>query len=120
LTLAAAPADTARFIRWTGGCVGTAPAPYCAVDLGQAVSVTAVFGPLTVPVRISASGRGIVACSPRCSKSFTAGSRLLLRAIPAKGWRFASWGGACKGTRVYCSPKTDFAVSVHANFKRQR
>jgi len=118
VTLAATPANTSRFIRWSGGCVGAAP--YCAVKLSQAVSATAVFGSLTVPVKVSMTGRGIVACSPTCSRAFTAGSRLLLRAIPAKGWRFASWGGACKGTRVYCSPKTDFAVTVHANFKKKR
>jgi Divergent InlB B-repeat domain len=118
VTVAAEPANASRFIRWTGGCVGTAP--NCAVDLSQAVSATAVFGPLTIPVKISTTGRGGVACSPRCSKAFSAGNPLLLRAIPAKGWKFASWGGACKGTRAFCSPKTDFAVSVHANFKKKR
>jgi uncharacterized protein (DUF779 family) len=44
----------------------------------------------------------------------------MLRAIPAKGWKFARWGGACAGMRPTCTPKTDYAVSARANFKQKR
>jgi Divergent InlB B-repeat domain len=118
VTLAATPGNTTRFVQWTGGCVGKAD---CALDLAQAASVTAVFGPLRIPVRITTSGKGTVACAPRkCAKTFSAGDRLTLRAVPAKGWKFASWSGACTGSRLTCSPKTDFALAVHANFKKKR
>ena len=117
VTLSATPADNSRFLHWAGGCTGNAD---CLPNLAQAASVTAVFGPLTIPVRVSKSGKGTVACTPKCSKRFSAGDRLMLRAAPAKGWRFAGWGGACKGTRLTCTPKTDFALAVRANFKKKR
>src|SRR5262249_28296512 len=64
----AAGAD--RFVRWTGACTGRTT---CSVTLGQAASVAAVFGPLRIPVRVSAFGRGRVACSPKCGTTFAAG-----------------------------------------------
>jgi hypothetical protein len=119
VTLAATPGGATRFVHWTGGgCVGKAD---CQLSLAQTASVTAVFGPLRIPVRISTSGKGIVKCAPRkCSKTFSAGDRLTLQAVPAKGWKFANWTGACTGSRITCSPKTDFALAVHANFKKKR
>ena len=117
VTLAPTPARTTRFVRWAGACAGTAA---CVLDLSQAASVTAVFGPATIPVKVSTSGKGAVKCSPACSKTFSAGSRLTLRAVPAKGWKFVRWGGACTGTRLVCTPKTDYALTVRANFKKKR
>ncbi len=87
--------------------------------LSKAAAVTAVFGPSIIPVKVSTSGQGRVACSPNCSKRFSAGTRLTLRAIAAKGWKFARWGGACTGARLICTPKTDYAVTVRANFKKK-
>jgi hypothetical protein len=115
VTLSASSANTSRFLHWTGGCVGPAA---CVLTLSQAASVSAVFGPLTIPVTVSTSGKGAVACTPKCSKHFSAGDRLTLYAAPAKGWKFVSWGGVCTGTRLTCSPKTDFALTVRANFKK--
>ncbi len=117
VTLSPIPAATSRFIHWTGGCAGKAD---CGLDLTQAASVTAVFGPLTIPVKISTGGKGTVKCTPACSKRFAAGDRLTLRAVPAKGWRFARWGGACSGTRITCAPKTDYALTARANFTKKR
>jgi hypothetical protein len=90
------------------------------LDLSNPTAVTAVFGPAAIPVTVSTTGKGRVACTPNCSKKFSAGARLMLRAIPAKGWKFARWGGACAGTRPTCTPKTDYAVSARANFKQKR
>ncbi len=118
VTLAPTPGPASRFIRWAGGCVGPAA---CVVDLTGATSVTAVFGPSTIPVKVSTAGKGTVKCSPRCSSRFPAGDRLTLRAVPAKGWRFVSWGGkACAGKRPVCTPKTDYALTVRASFKKKR
>lgn len=117
VTLSATPADNSRFLHWAGGCTGNAD---CRPNLAQAASVTAVFGPLTIPVRVSTSGKGTVACTPKCTTRFSAGDRLMLRAAPAKGWKFVGWGEACKGTRLTCTPKTDFALAVRANFKKKR
>jgi hypothetical protein len=116
LTLMATPAHNDRFLRWSGACTGRAD---CSLAIDRARSVTAVFGPLHIPVRVSAAGRGIVACTPRCTRSFSAGDPLTLRAVAAKGWRFSRWTGACKGAQPVCRPKTDYALAARAVFKRR-
>jgi hypothetical protein len=44
---------------------------------------------------------------------------LTLRAVPAGGWRFVSWSGACRGRVPLCQPRTDAAVSVRARFAKK-
>ena len=117
VTLQPTPKSTSRFIHWTGSCVGKAD---CVLDLSKPAAVTAVFGPSVIPVKVSTSGKGRVVCSPRCSTRFSAGTQLTLHAIPAKGWKFARWGGACTGTRLTCTPKTDYALTARANFTKKR
>ncbi len=116
VTLSTTPTSTSRFIHWTGGCAGSAD---CVLDLSKAAAVTAVFGPSIVPVKVSTTGQGRVVCTPRCSNRFSAGTRLTLRAVAAKGWKFARWGGTCTGTRPTCTPKTDYAVTVRASFRKK-
>ena len=48
-------ADSSRFIHWTGGCTGSAD---CVLDLSKPAAVTAVFGPLTIPVDVSTTRQG--------------------------------------------------------------
>jgi Divergent InlB B-repeat domain len=115
VTLTAQPTATTRFVRWSGSCRGSLP---CPVKLDQPAAVTALYGPLRVPVRVSVTGKGAVRCTPRCTTSFPAGNQLTLRAVPAKGWRFISWSGACKGRLPLCRPPTDFALSARATFRR--
>jgi hypothetical protein len=115
LTLTAQPAAGERFIGWTGGCAGDA---VCPLTLDTAKTVTALFGPAAVPITTSVTGQGKVACSPACSSTFTAGNYLELRAVPAIGWRFVRWSGACSGPKATCSPGTDAAVTVHATFAK--
>jgi hypothetical protein len=117
VTFNAVPGPGTRFVGWRGGCRS---ADNCSVLLNAPASLTAVFGPLEVPVRVSTTGRGRVVCVPGCSKSFTAGSPLYVRALPAKGWVFRGWSGACTGRRLVCTPATDFAVAVRATFKKAR
>ena len=116
VALEAEGAGADRFVHWTGACTGRAT---CSVTLGQAASVAAVFGPLRIPLRVSALGRGRVACSPRCGTTFAAGNALRLTAVPAKGWKFAGWAGACRGSRLTCTPATDYAVTVKARFAKR-
>lgn len=115
VTLAETPTGTSRFIRWTGACVG---AGSCVVNLTQPAALTVVFGPVTIPLKISVVGKGGVRCVPNCSKKFSAGDALSLRAVAATGWKFAGWSGGCKGTRVTCVPNTDYALTVRAAFKK--
>jgi hypothetical protein len=115
--LLAQAAHGKRFVGWTGGCTGRAD---CAVTLASAVSVTATFGPTRVAVAVGKVGKGTLTCIPKCGKTFAAGSRLTLHAVPAKGWRFASWTGDCaKVHAATCRPKTDFHVSARAIFRRR-
>jgi hypothetical protein len=56
-------------------------------------------------------------CTPHCRAVVVFGSALRLRAVPAKGWKFAGWSGGCAGLRLTCAPSTRAAVAVHATFK---
>jgi hypothetical protein len=116
--LQAVDTSTTRFVSWRGACTGRTST--CDVSLDAAASATAVFGPLKIPVRVSVGGRGSVTCTPRCSRTFVAGDPLTLRAVAARGWRFARWTGACTGTRPVCRPATDYAVTARAVFTRRR
>jgi Divergent InlB B-repeat domain len=115
INLSAEPSDATRFIGWKGACTGTIG---CLLTLDAAKAATAVFGPIAVPVTTAVAGKGRVVCTPRCSKTFAAGRSLTLKAVPAKGWRFARWSGGCKGTTPICRPATNFAIAVKATFKR--
>jgi hypothetical protein len=114
--LIASPAPGDRFVRWGGACAGTGT---CELTLNQPATAKAVFGPVRIPLRVTAAGRGTVACTPSCTKTFRGGDALTLRAVPAHGWRFASWSGGCAGTKPTCRPPTDFALSVRATFRRR-
>jgi hypothetical protein len=88
------------------------------LTLAQPENVTAVFGPNTIAFHVRTSGRGTVVCTPHCRAVVVFGSALRLRAVPAKGWKFAGWSGGCGGLRLTCAPSTRAAVTVHAAFKR--
>jgi Divergent InlB B-repeat domain len=115
VTLHAAPTPPLRFVGWQGACSGQAD---CLLTLAQAQNVTAVFGPSTVAFHVRISGHGRVACTPHCATAYTVGVQLHLHAVPAKGWKFAGWGGACTGLQLACAPSTQATVTVHATFKR--
>jgi hypothetical protein len=115
VTLDADAAQGWRFLRWAGACTGFG----CSLTLAASASVTAVFGPARIPLKVSTVGRGAVKCTPACTKTIAAGDPLVLRAVAAKGWKFAGWSGGCKGTRLVCTPRTDFALSVKAAFRRK-
>jgi hypothetical protein len=88
------------------------------LSLTQAASATAVFGPAFVAFHAAVTGKGKVACSPACGRKIAAGDPFTLRAVAAKGWKFARWSGGCTGTHVTCRPKTTAALSVRATFTK--
>ncbi len=119
--LAATAAPGSRFLGWAGACTGRAA---CAVVLDSDQEVTAGFGPTHVRLTVTVRGRGIVAsssprlrCPGRCSAAFPAGRTVRLRAIPALGFRFLGWAGACTG-RAACSVRLDRDRRVLARFVR--
>jgi hypothetical protein len=68
------------------------------------------------PGRVVSVPRGI-SCKPRCSATFPHGTRLTLRAVPARGARFVGWSGACRGARQCRVTLTD-TRAVRARFRR--
>lgn len=78
----------------------------------------------SLSVSKAGAGRGTVTstpsgieCGPTCSAQFDAGQRVSLRAMAAKGSRFAGWsGGGCGGTGV-CTVTMNAAVHVTATFR---
>jgi hypothetical protein len=107
LELVADAAPGFGFASWTGACAGTSD--LCFVNLGAATEAGAVFRPLRRVV-LKVTGRGTVTgpdmrCSRACSTQAVEGARVVLRAKPARGWRFVRWSGACRGTRPACSPQ---------------
>jgi subtilisin family serine protease len=121
LTLTATPAAESVFTGWTGACSGTGT---CEVSMAQARSVTATFTrtryTLTTLVtgapggRIQSSSSGID-CGSACTGSMALNSVVSLTPIPATGWRFTGWFGACTGTGA-CTVTLNAAKSVEARF----
>jgi hypothetical protein len=124
VSLAAAAGPGMRFVRWSGGCTGTVD---CALGLASATTVTALFAPVTFPLTISVTGKGrvrtsssAVACATRCRTAVVSYTPISLRAVPAGGWRFSRWAGACRGTRATCSLPMTSAAAARAVFVRQK
>ena len=122
LILRAVPSAGSRFVRWGGACAG---ASTCVVTVAPGVSVSALFAPSVYRLSVAVTGRGAVrssragiACRPRCSAAFPSFAPLGLTATPAKGWRFRSWSGACRGSRPVCTVPMTAATSARANFSR--
>jgi len=122
LELAATPGPGAKLVRWGGACSG---ALACGVTVAQGVTATALFAPLTYRLTVGVAGKGTVrsslsgiTCRPRCSASFSSYVPLRLTAKPAKGWRFRSWSGACRGSRPACTVPMTANTNARAVFVR--
>ncbi len=97
------------------GCLELAVSPYLERNIEQhpteALTVTVVG-----PGRVVSTPAG-VRCKPRCSATFQRGSRVVLRAVPARGARLVRWSGVCKGSKS-CTATMSARRSVRALFKR--
>jgi len=123
LTLRAVPRAGSKFVRWGGACAG---ASTCLATVAPGVAVSALFAPSVYRLTVAVSGRGAVrssraglTCRPRCSAAFPSFVPVGLTATPAKGWRFRSWSGACRGTRPRCTVPMTAATRVRAVFARR-
>jgi len=96
------------------GCREFAESTY--LDRGFGASTAKLTVSVAGPGRVVSTPRGI-ACTKRCSATFERGMRVALRAVPAKGARFAGWTGACRGAKS-CRVTLDRARSVSARFRR--
>ena len=126
VTLAATPASGYVFGGWGGACAGTGA---CTVTMDAAKSVTATFAAqpatkYTLTVAKAGTGVGTVTsnpaginCGTACSYEFPGGTSVALSAVPASGYVFAGWGGACTGTGA-CTVPMNAAKSVTATFNK--
>ena len=57
-------------------------------------------------------------CSDECSVTFVDGDQIALTATPNSGFRFAEWGGACRGTDDMCTVLMTQDQSVTATFSK--
>jgi Divergent InlB B-repeat domain len=123
VTLTATPDSGSIFSGWSGGaCTGTGPT--CSVPVNGDVPVTAAFTRQLVTLKVAKVGFGAVrslppgiTCGGGCSHSFVPGP-VTLTAKPSKGWRFARWQGACRGTRPGCRLVLTRTSTVAAIFAR--
>lgn len=122
LVLSATPGSGAKLVRYGGACSG---AGGCTVTTAQGASVSALFAPRTVQLRVDVAGRGTVrssstaiTCRPRCSASLPSYVSVRITATPAKGWKFRSWAGACRGKSRSCTLSMTAATNARAVFVR--
>ena len=122
LALRATPSAGARLVRWSGACSGAAG---CALSVTPGAAVTAVFAAASFRLSVAVTGRGAVrsaragiTCRPRCAAAFPSFSPVRLTATAAKGWRFRSWSGACRGARTTCTVPMNAATNARATFVR--
>jgi Divergent InlB B-repeat domain len=102
-TLTAATAKGARFVGWSGDCVGTVPTCVVATDTPRAVQASFATGPAAAAsLLVTASGGGRVVSSPAgvdcgaiCSAVWPPGTRVTLTPVAGPGTAFAGWHGAC-------------------------
>ena len=78
------------------------------------------------PLSVAWVGSGIVSstpsvidCGTTCDTALDQGTFVALSAVPASGWTFAGWSGACGGDTA-CSVTMDAAKSVTATFTLNR
>ena len=105
VSLRARPRRGWRFDGWSRSDTCSKLDPVCDVTMVDPTFLRASFVPVEVPVRVAVRGRGRIvsapaalACPRRCLARFRYGTTLRLRAVPARGWRFAGWTGSCRGT----------------------
>ncbi|GEM_PF-3030713 len=122
VTLTATPAAGYVFKGWSGDCTGTTTT--CTVSTTEAKSVIATFEMKTYPLTITKSANlGSVSSSPAgincgsvCNYSFPTNNNVTLTAMPAAGYVFTGWSGACTGTTTTCTVSMTGAKLVTATF----
>lgn len=122
VSLGATPATGYSFSSWSGACTGTGS---CNLTMTAAKSVTATFNALpkyTLTVKrvgsgsITSSPTGVT-CGSDCKEAYNAGTAVTLNPVPASGYKFAGWSGACAGTGT-CTVTMSGAKTVTATFTK--
>ncbi|MFL5912203.1 MAG: InlB B-repeat-containing protein [Gaiellaceae bacterium] len=129
----ATPSFGTTFTGWSGGvCSGTTPT--CTVSMTQARSVVATFATASATAaRLTTTVAGVGAVkatgstdcvgtaavkSNTCAHDYPIGETVTLTAVPAAGYAFGGWTGACTGTKKTCTVSMTAAKTVGATFVR--
>jgi Divergent InlB B-repeat domain len=118
----ATPSAGFAFDHWTAGC--TDRTATCNLSVTTDLRIDAVFVRIVhVTTRVTGRGRVTstpagISCPSRCATDVSPGTQLRFRATPARGWRFASWIGSCRGTSG-CTLRANADASVAARFVRR-
>jgi alpha-tubulin suppressor-like RCC1 family protein len=67
--------------------------------------------------KIKGSG---IQCRNACAYERADGATVVLTASASAGWKFVSWGGACKGRKPRCALKLGATGSASAHFRKRR
>lgn len=126
VTLTATPARGSAFTGWSGACAGSTGTT-CTVSMNSGKSVTASFARASYSLGLSKIGRGKIVgtgtaldCGATCTAMLPVNSVVALTAKPGRGYRFDSWGGACRfENTAVCSVTMDAARTVKATFVRK-
>ena len=114
--------SSSRFIGWSGACEGNG---VCSINMNGNKSVTASFQNTapqkTLSITLVGNGTvtsqsGDILCGKLCQATFDKGSKVMLTVIPADGFRFKKWSGACIGKRA-CTVKMAGNRKVKAIFE---
>ena len=121
LALTATPSPGGRLVRWSGACSGAAG---CVLSVTPGAAVTALFAPASFRLSVAVTGRGPCAAPgghhvpATLLGSVPVVQPVGLTATPAKGWKFRSWSGACRGAKKPCAVPMSAATSARARFVR--
>ncbi len=114
VNVTATPAEHYEFDRWEGACTGTDP-NVCQVVMDADKTVTAFFTEIPqYTLTVNTSGPGTVTLDPP-GGTYYRDTVVTLTPVPASGYVFSSWSGACSGTGE-CSVTMDAPKTVTANF----
>lgn len=122
LVLTATPGP-GKITRWLAGCTGASPTCTLAAN-GAAASVA--FAPVAYTLSVSVTGKGAVrssrpgiACPGKCAAALPSYVPVTLSEKPAKGYRFKSWAGVCKGAKPTCKVPMSANSTARATFVKR-
>ena len=138
VTLVALPDTVTPFLSWKFGCAPSSVDPRrCTLTatnrpnwVGVALGEDAEIGvPTTLAVLfdIARVGKGVVRgreldCGEKCEHRYVFGTQEVLSALPAEGWRFTQWDGACAKAAtcsLYIGPVTTLGAVFVENLVPQ-
>jgi len=111
VTLTATPETGWSFAGWSGACSGSGA---CNVVMDADKAATATFSINQHTLAVVQAGAGSITQMPE-GTVFEYGTVVTLMAMPATGWSFTGWSGACGGNGI-CLVTLDADKTVTATF----